>query len=94
LPSFLPEDYGLNFSLFSDFGTLGYVDDKQQLCLFYTRSGVACPIRDNLALRASAGLSIGWKSPFGPIQIDLGVPFLKTDYDRPQLIHFTAGTGF
>jgi outer membrane protein insertion porin family len=49
---------------------------------------------DNLALRASAGLSIGWKSPFGPIQIDLGVPFIKTDYDRPQIIHFTAGTGF
>ncbi|MEI9929404.1 MAG: BamA/TamA family outer membrane protein [Rhizomicrobium sp.] len=23
LPSFLPEDYGVNFSLFSDFGTLG-----------------------------------------------------------------------
>ena len=22
------------------------------------------------------------------------VPFLKTDYDRPQLLHFTAGTGF
>jgi outer membrane protein insertion porin family len=94
LPSFLPDDYGLNFSLFSDFGTLGYLDDKQQLCQIYTQNNVACPIRDNLALRASAGLSIGWKSPFGPIQIDLGVPFIKTDYDRPQIIHFTAGTGF
>jgi outer membrane protein insertion porin family len=39
-------------------------------------------------------LSVGWKSPFGPVQIDIGVPFLKTDYDRPQLLHFTAGTGF
>jgi len=45
--------------------------------------------------RADAdGLSVGWKSPFGPVQIDIGVPFLKTDYDRPQLLHFTAGTGF
>jgi outer membrane protein insertion porin family len=94
LPSFLPEDYGLNFSLFSDFGTLGYLDDKQRLCQAYVKATGSCPIRDNLALRASAGLSIGWKSPFGPVQIDLGVPFIKTDYDRPQLIHFTAGTGY
>ena len=94
LPSFLPDDYGLNFSLFSDFGTLGYVDDKQQLCEQYVKATGSCPIRDNLALRASAGLSIGWKSPFGPIQIDLGIPLVKTDYDRPQIIHFTAGTGF
>jgi outer membrane protein insertion porin family len=94
LPSFLPDDYGLNFSLFSDFGTLGYLDNKQTQCEFYTSQGHICPIKDNLALRASAGLSIGWKSPFGPVQVDLGVPFLKTDYDRPQLIHFTAGTGY
>jgi outer membrane protein insertion porin family len=91
LPTFLPEDYGLNFSLFSDFGTLGDIDDKQELCAQLPKP---CKIEDNLALRASAGLSIGWKSPFGPIQIDLGVPFIKTAYDRPQIIHFTAGTGF
>ncbi len=94
LPSFLPEDYGLNFSLFSDFGTLGDIDDKQELCAVYTGSGLKCQIKDNLAMRASAGLSIGWKSPFGPIQVDLGMPILKTDYDRPQILHFTAGTGF
>jgi len=45
-------------------------------------------------LRASAGLSVGWKSPFGPIQIDFGIPVVKTSYDRPQILHFTAGTGF
>jgi outer membrane protein insertion porin family len=50
-------------------------------------------IVDNLALRASAGISIGWKSPFGPIQIDLGIPILKTPYDRTEIIHFSAGTG-
>jgi outer membrane protein insertion porin family len=92
LPSFLPDDYGINLSLFTDIGTLGYIDDKQQLCQFYAPG--PCPIRDNLALRASAGLSIGWKSPFGPIQVDLGVPYIKQPYDRPQFLHFTAGTGF
>jgi outer membrane protein insertion porin family len=91
LPDFLPEDYGINFSLFSDFGTLGHIDDKSQICA----GNPAClaEIKDNLALRASAGLAIGWKSPFGPIEIDLGMPFIKTAYDRPQIIHFSAGTG-
>lgn len=96
LPSFLPDDYGINLSLFTDIGTLGYIDDKQQLCELYTKQTppLQCPIRDNLALRGSAGLSVGWKSPFGPIQVDLGIPFIKQPYDRPQFLHFTAGTGF
>jgi outer membrane protein insertion porin family len=94
LPDFLPEDYGINLSLFSDFGTLGRVDDKEQVCAVYIAAHRLCPIVDNLAFRASAGLSVGWKSPFGPIQIDLGMPFIKTSYDRPQIIHFSAGTGF
>jgi len=44
-------------------------------------------------MRASAGLAVAWKSPFGPITIDLGVPFLKTSYDKSQIIYFSAGTG-
>lgn len=91
IPDFLPEDYGISFSLFSDFGTLGHLDDKSDIC----GNSKACLdlIKDNLAFRASAGLSIGWKSPFGPIRVDLGMPFIKTSYDRAQIIHFTAGTG-
>jgi len=96
LPNFLPEDYGLNFSLFSDFGTLGVIDNKEALCAPYRNATppLECPIKDNLAFRASAGLSVGWKSPFGPIQLDFGIPVVKTSYDRPQILHFTAGTGF
>ena len=45
-------------------------------------------------MRVSAGVSIGWKSPFGPVQIDLGVPILKASYDKAQFIHFSAGTGY
>jgi outer membrane protein insertion porin family len=92
LPEFLPEDYGINLSLFSDFGTLGHLDDKSEIC----GTSQICRelIKDNLAFRASAGLSVGWKSPFGPIQIDLGMPFIKTSYDRPQIIHFSTATGF
>ncbi len=88
IPSFLPESYGINASLFSDFGTLGRLDGPRLGCTVFS-----C-IKDNLALRASAGLSVSWKSSFlGTIRIDFGLPFIKAPYDRPQLIHFGAQTG-
>lgn len=86
LPDILPADYGMQFALFSDFGTLGHLDTPFRGAL-YPR------VKDNLAFRASAGVSIKWKSPFGPVQIDLGVPIVKAPYDRPEFIHFSAGTG-
>ncbi|MGD0192756.1 MAG: outer membrane protein assembly factor BamA [Rhizomicrobium sp.] len=98
LPDFLPADYGLGLSLFSDFGTLGHLDSIQlprgtaESCEANT-VGAVC-IRDNMALRVSAGLAVAWKSPFGPVQIDLGLPVVKTSYDKSQAIYFSAGTGF
>ena len=94
LPDFLPADYGISLSLFSDFGTLGHIAGNAGIknCGSNLGGGAPC-IKDNLALRASGGLAIGWKSPFGPVQIDLGVPFIKQNYDKSQVIRFSAGTG-
>ena len=91
LPSFLPDSYGVHLALFSDFGTVGHLDTPLPANNCVAGSG-GC-IKDNLAMRASAGLAVAWKSPFGPITIDLGVPFLKTKYDKSQIIYFSAGTG-
>jgi outer membrane protein insertion porin family len=88
LPSILPESYGISISAFTDFGTLGRVDNVIRAC-----TTISC-VKDNFAFRASAGLSFGWRSPFGPLQIDIAVPYSKTSYDRPQILHFSAGTGF
>ena len=88
LPDIVPADYGMNFKLFSDFGTVGHLDSAIRTC-----TSNSC-IKDNLAFRASAGVSIGWKSPFGPVQIALGFPIAKAPYDRTEFIHFSAGTGF
>ncbi|HWU26692.1 MAG TPA: outer membrane protein assembly factor BamA [Rhizomicrobium sp.] len=98
MPDFLPADYGISTSLFSDFGTLGHLDtgtsgpglNTTQPC--FKGSGLPC-IKDNLALRVSAGLAIAWKSPFGPVQIDLSYPVVKEAYDQPRIIWFSAGTG-
>ncbi|HEX2591114.1 MAG TPA: outer membrane protein assembly factor BamA [Rhizomicrobium sp.] len=92
IPDFLPADYGVGTSLFSDFGTLGKVDgDRSTLCPTATKN-ISC-IRDDLAFRASAGVSVSWKSPFGPVQISLGIPLVKSKYDKTEFIHFNAGTG-
>ena len=87
LPDFLPADYGISLSLFSDFGTLGHIDSGVPPCT------VTSCIKDNMAFRASAGVSIGWKSPFGPVQIDLGLPIVKESYDKSQIIRFSTMTG-
>jgi outer membrane protein insertion porin family len=93
LPDFLPADYGINLSGFTDFGTLGHVSGFPGIpTCGNVGPNVPC-IKDNMAFRASAGIAIGWKSPFGPIEIDLGVPFIRESYDKSEIIRFSAGTG-
>ena len=63
VPNYLPEQYGIKTSLFADVGTLGALDDR------YTLTSAGTPdatIVDELSLRASAGISIHWRSPMGP----------------------------
>jgi outer membrane protein insertion porin family len=89
-PGLLPESFGVKMALFSDFGVIGHVDTIPSLRVC---AATSC-IKDNLAFRGSAGVSMSWVSPFGPLNIDLGIPFAKTTYDREQIIHFSTGTGF
>ncbi|HWY15168.1 MAG TPA: outer membrane protein assembly factor BamA [Rhizomicrobium sp.] len=93
LPEFLPADYGVALSLFSYFGTMGHLTSglPPNNCATFP-PGLVC-IKDNMAFRASAGLGVNWKSPFGPIQISFAVPYVKESYDKSQVIYFSAGTG-
>jgi len=45
-------------------------------------------------LRYSAGLSVSWVSPLGPLKISIGVPLLKQPLDRSQVFQFTIGGVF
>ncbi len=49
---------------------------------------------DSAAVRASAGVSLIWNSPFGPLRFDFAYPFLKQWYDRTQFFAFGGGTHF
>ena len=94
-PGLIPESYGINGGLFTDFGTLGHLDNiGTRVCSGAQYSGIGTCVKDNLAFRMTAGISVQWKSPVGPVQIDLGLPIIKTFYDRPQIIHFSTATGY
>src|SRR5262249_48160153 len=46
------------------------------------------------AIRASAGVSLIWNSPLGPLRLDIAKAFMKEPYDSEQLIRFGASTRF
>jgi outer membrane protein insertion porin family len=91
-PDFLPEQYGIHTAAFSQIGTLGLLDnaDKRVPGTFTNDPFV----KDDLALRMSAGISVFWKSPLGPIRIDLAAPILKQSYDKTQVFSFSTSTRF
>jgi outer membrane protein insertion porin family len=81
-PVGLPEEYQVRGHAFTDFGTLTNTDAN------------IGTVQDSASLRVSAGVGIIWKSPFGPIGIDVALPVLKQSFDRTQLINFSVGTTF
>ncbi len=85
-PNYLPEQYGIRTSYFLDAGTLGEVDKS------VLRSSAF--IRDDLALRASTGISVFWTSPLGPIRLDFAQVIKKETYDRTEAFRFSTATQF
>ena len=92
VPNGLPEQYGIRTALFSDIGTLGLLDKSTKATGLY---GAANPkIVDDLALRASAGLSVFWTSPLGPIRLDFSQVLAKESYDKTESFRFSTSTQF
>lgn len=110
LPLPLPRSYGIRSALFTDFGTVGLVDDEtkalnEDLDFFVNpETGFLCsatpsanciePVQDDLSLRASAGISVGWDSPFGPVRFDFARVLRREVYDQVEEFRFSAGTSF
>jgi outer membrane protein insertion porin family len=96
VPTFLPEQYGIKAALFSDFGTEGLLDPFDKTTKDPT-TGLPMRdpnIKDDLGLRASAGLSVRWKSPMGPIQFDFSQVLKREPYDRTETFKFSTATRF
>ena len=101
IPTFLPEQYGIKASLFTDFGTVGKLDSSDlrdrfgQIIDCDTSPTTVTPcVKDDLGLRASAGLSIFWRSPMGPIRFDFSQILAKEDYDKTETFRFSTSTRF
>ncbi|UOM34810.1 outer membrane protein assembly factor BamA [Acuticoccus sp. I52.16.1] len=87
---FLPPEVGLAASAFADAGSLWGVDPD-----IIARNGGSGTINsDDFALRASVGVGLTWKSPFGPIRADVALPILEEDSDETQLFRLSGGTRF
>ena len=97
IPLGLPKELGISGSVFANVGSL-WSNDQEHIALTPTdlefTGGKPPNIVDSAALRGAAGIGIAWKSPVGPIELDLALPFLKQPFDQTQFFHFTFGTRF
>ena len=82
-PVGLPDDMGVAGHAFTDAGSLWGIDDAATVDLV-----------DESSLRLAAGVGLSWRSPMGPVRIDLAQPILKEDYDVDQIFRFSFGTQF
>lgn len=102
IPLPLPPEYGIRAAIFSDFGTVGLVDDADkiinddinQLRIDPVTGVGLVPVQDDLGIRVSAGVSVSWDSPFGPVRFDFAEVLRKEEFDQTEGFRFSAGTSF
>ena len=93
VPLPLPESYGVGAALFTEFGTLGVVDAASRQTVDVSGPNQII-VEDEASLRAVAGVSVFWDSPFGPVQFDFSQPLAYEDYDRLEEFRFSTRTRF
>jgi outer membrane protein insertion porin family len=101
----LPRDLGLKGAFFFDAGTLYGFNGRTN----FSPTGVCTPTDvaptftqgncitvggDSTLIRTSAGGSIIWASPLGPIRFDFAKVITKSRFDQTQFFRFTGGTVF
>ena len=77
----VPESLGIRGAVFADAATL-YGNNTDGA------------LGDDKKLRASAGVSLMWASPFGPLRFDYAFPIAKADTDKVQNFNFGVSTKF
>ncbi|HLN38775.1 MAG TPA: outer membrane protein assembly factor BamA, partial [Xanthobacteraceae bacterium] len=103
---FLPKDTGFRGAVFFDAGSVwGYKGETTYAAtgeingtINSTAGSFVCQCgmqyADSPFIRMSAGASIIWDSPFGPLRFDFAYPISKASYDKTQFFAFGGGTHF
>jgi outer membrane protein insertion porin family len=79
---FVSDDIGVQGRTFVDVGGL-------------SRPGVAgARVVDDTSPRVGVGFGVGWRSPFGLVNVDLGWAVVRKPYDKTELVRFGFGTRF
>jgi outer membrane protein insertion porin family len=81
-PLGLPEQFEIRGRLFGEVGAAFDADSD------------AAFVADTASPRIAVGPGISWRSPIGPLRLDLGFPLVKEDFDDEQLLSFSFGTQF
>ena len=82
-------DAQLKVALFSDAGSLWATNASSAASL--AALSPSQQIANSRAIRASAGASLIWDSPFGALRVDYAYPVAKQSYDVTQRLNFSAG---
>jgi outer membrane protein insertion porin family len=93
---YVPEELGIDGAIFTEFGTVGLLDpeDKDRRFVDPRNPFSILVVDDSPSLRASAGVSIFWDSPFGPIRFDFSRILAQEEYDRTEEFRFATNTRF
>lgn len=81
-PLGLPDEFDIRGRVFTDVCAAWDLD----------RSGIE--VQDESSPRVSVGVGLSWRSPFGPIVVDLGFAVVKEDFDETEVLNFSFGTQF
>lgn len=108
--TFLPKEMGLKAAVFADAGSLwdyqgdttftniagweNNLTDCSAIAGSNTQGLNNVCVADSDMIRSSVGVSLIWKSPFGPLRFDYAWALTKEDYDETQAFRFSGGTRF
>jgi outer membrane protein insertion porin family len=76
------QDLPVRGRVFTDTGASFEVDDSPNA------------VQESSSPRVSVGVGVSWESPLGPLEVDLGFPVVKEDFDEEQIFKFSFGTSF
>ncbi|WP_083600968.1 outer membrane protein assembly factor BamA [Wenxinia saemankumensis] len=86
-PLGLPEEYGISGGAFVNYGSVWDVGDTRSL----TEDDI---LYNDFTARATAGLTVFWDTPIGPLRFDFSEPIQIEDEDRARNFDVSVATRF